>query len=183
MRGLVFTCFVDMVEKRFGLQTMEDIFQEVQPESEGAYTTVGDYDHREMLALVACLCHKKEMDKSQVLTALGEEMFKYLTEMQPTMMEGALGSFDFLERVDGIVQVELRKLHDGTDMPRFSCERPGGDKLILDYNSKAPFAALVEGAIKGCIRYFEEDIALSRDPAAEYDDTHCRFILQRNWGG
>ena len=52
MKGIVFRSFFDMVEENFGFETVDKLLNSTQLESDGAYTTVGNYDHHELVALV-----------------------------------------------------------------------------------------------------------------------------------
>ena len=59
MKGLVFREFANMVEREFGQDAFDDLVDECDLPSGGAYTTVGDYDHQEMLDLVTALVRKR----------------------------------------------------------------------------------------------------------------------------
>ncbi|MFK7794974.1 MAG: heme NO-binding domain-containing protein [Gammaproteobacteria bacterium] len=61
MKGVVFTKFFDMVEDRFGYQVVDNIINNSNVKSGGAYTSVGTYDHLELLSLVGSL-HKEICD-------------------------------------------------------------------------------------------------------------------------
>ncbi len=45
MKGVVFTEFIEMVEDQFSADMVDDIIDDAQPPSGGAYTAVGTYDH------------------------------------------------------------------------------------------------------------------------------------------
>ena len=51
MKGVVFTEFLDMVADRFSPDMVEDIIDDAQLPSGGAYTAVGTYPHEEMVAM------------------------------------------------------------------------------------------------------------------------------------
>ena len=55
MKGIVFTEFIEMVEETFSMEMADEIIENAHLESGGAYTTLGTYDHREMLELVTQL--------------------------------------------------------------------------------------------------------------------------------
>jgi Haem-NO-binding len=52
MKGVVFTEFIEMVEDRFSPEMADRIIERAKLPSGGAYTTVGTYDHGEMIQLV-----------------------------------------------------------------------------------------------------------------------------------
>ena len=52
MKGVVFTEFLEMVEDRFSPEMADRIIEGAELASGGVYTTVGTYDHGEMIQLV-----------------------------------------------------------------------------------------------------------------------------------
>jgi len=52
MKGIVFTELFDMVEDKFSPDMLDDVLDGCTLESGGAYTTVGTYDHKELLEIV-----------------------------------------------------------------------------------------------------------------------------------
>ena len=55
MRGVIFTEFLEMVEESYGIETAERVIGACDLASGGAYTSVGTYDHHELLAMVGVL--------------------------------------------------------------------------------------------------------------------------------
>ena len=55
MRGLVFTEFLDFVESAAGAEMVETMLESCDLESGGAYTTVGIYNHDEILTMLTFL--------------------------------------------------------------------------------------------------------------------------------
>jgi hypothetical protein len=58
MRGLVFTEFIALVEEKFGLRMADELLSQPGLTDGGAYTSVGNYSHREMLTLVVGLAER-----------------------------------------------------------------------------------------------------------------------------
>ena len=55
MKGMLFISFLDLVESQYDQDTLDAILVEVAPENGGIYTSAGDYDHTELVALVMAL--------------------------------------------------------------------------------------------------------------------------------
>ncbi len=55
MKGLIFTSFLHLVEKEYGLEMVDKLIAQAAPSSGGIYTTVGNYDHRELNAMISAL--------------------------------------------------------------------------------------------------------------------------------
>jgi hypothetical protein len=67
----------------------------------------------------------------------------------------------FLESLEGVVHVEVRKLYPDAELPSF-VTRWDGDVFILEYRSARPFASLAEGLLKGAIEHWGGRYALTR---------------------
>ena len=55
MKGMLFISFLDLVESQYDQDTLDAILAEVAPENGSIYTSAGDYDHTELVALVMAL--------------------------------------------------------------------------------------------------------------------------------
>ena len=60
MKGMIFTEFLEMVESKFGLETVDTTIENSDLPSEGIYTSVGTYDFNEMVSLIAGLSEEVE---------------------------------------------------------------------------------------------------------------------------
>ena len=55
MKGILFTQFLEFVERRFGLEVADSILTGTTLPLGGIYTSVGTYDHRELVTLLISL--------------------------------------------------------------------------------------------------------------------------------
>ena len=179
MKGLVFTEFMDMVETAYGLDMLEHLLNETQPASGGAYTTVGTYDHNELVAMLACLSNVTQEPLPALLRRFGESLFGRFAERYPEFFEVPRDSFEFLATVENTVHTEVRKLYQNAELPSFDYEATGKDSMTLTYRSCRPFGDLAEGLIAGCGRHFGETIDITREDLSQDGETHIRFGLQR----
>ena len=62
MKGIVFREFLEMVEEAFGMDVADQIIEESDLPSGGAYTSVATYDHHEILTLVGKLVRPGEAE-------------------------------------------------------------------------------------------------------------------------
>lgn len=67
MKGVVFTEFMEMVEARMGLDMLDHIITEAALPNDGAYSSVGTYDHAELLRLVTALSNATGLSTSQLI--------------------------------------------------------------------------------------------------------------------
>jgi hypothetical protein len=180
MKGIVFREFLEMVENQFGPEVGDRIIEESQLPSGGAYTTVGSYDHQEMIQLVRQLSAATGLAVADLVRAFGQHLFGRFVAGYPQLFVGIGSAFDFLERVEGIVHVEVRKLYPDAELPTFECSR-AGTVLTMIYHSQRPFADLAEGLIKGCVAHYGENIELARADLNP-QGTGVRFVLSKRGG-
>lgn len=176
MKGIVFTEFLQLVEDKFGYETVDKVLLSAQPENGGAYTAVGTYNHQELIQLVVALSQEVKVDVPDLVKAFGGHLFKKFSVAYADKITGLSNSFELLEQVEGYIHVEVRKLYPGAELPTFEYVRPNDSTLEVIYKSSRPFADLCEGLISECVSHFGETISIKREDLAN-DGTSARFTL------
>ena len=179
MKGIVFSEFLEMVESEFSPEMADEIIVAAELPSGGMYTSVGTYDHGEMIALIVQLSEKTGIPGAGLVQTFGTYLFGRFVELYPAFFDGVLGTFDFLSRIEEHVHVEVRKLYPDAELPTFETSRPDPDTLEMTYRSRRPFADLALGLIRGCADHYNEDIAIEQCELSEDGRTHVRFTLRR----
>jgi hypothetical protein len=179
MKGIVFCEFVEMMEQEFSPDLADEIITSTPLESGGAYTTVGTYDHHEMLALVGRLSEKTGAPVPDLVNAFGRYLFGRFVELYPNFFEGVDGAFSFLDRIEVHVHVEVRKLYPDAELPTFETSMLDDDTMVMVYQSKRPFADLAHGLIEGCIEHYGKPIGIHMEDLSGNGRTHMRFTLKR----
>jgi hypothetical protein len=176
MKGLVFTEFLDMVSAAYSQEVVEDILDDCDLESGGAYTAVGTYDHQEMHELVTALSRRVNVSAPELTFAFGHHLFGVFYAKYPEFFEGVDSAPDFLQLVDGYVHLEVRKLYPDAELPSFDCARPDPDTMTMTYCSSRGFADLAAGLLAGCVEHFDSPFEISR---LAMDDSTTVFTLSR----
>lgn len=182
MKGVVFTEFMELVESRMGLDMLDRIITEAALPNDGAYTSVGTYDHAELVRLVQALSNATGMAMPELIHLFGEHLFERFATGYPALFAEASTSFEFLSRIDNVIHVEVRKLYPDAELPKLVCERTGVNELQLLYSSPRGFGDLAEGLIAGCIRHFQEPIRVTRtnlEPAAGMHRVRFQLVLEQ----
>ncbi len=177
MKGLVFAEFLEMVENTFSLEIADRIITEAELPSGGAYTTIGTYDHHEIVTLVERLSAETGIAAPDLIKVFGTYLFGRFVAAFPQFFE-VDSALAFLQNIEGYIHVEVRKLYPDAELPVFECVMPNPDQLEMTYRSKRPFADLAEGLITACIAHFGGGIVLQRENLSN-DATSARFILIR----
>lgn len=179
MKGVVFNEFVNMVEERFSLEMADKIICTTDLTTGGAYTSVGTYDHQELIDLVGRLGEETGTPVSELLRFFGEYLFKRFSVLYASYISENNSTFNLLASLDDKIHVEVKKLYPDAELPRFTHEFLGPEIMSLVYRSKRPFSDLAEGLIRGCITYYGENIRLAREELPSQDGAHTRFTLTR----
>ena len=110
MKGIVFTEFFELVEHKFGLEVVQQIIDECNLESQGIYTSVGTYSHKEMFVMVNKLSQLKRLPVSKLLQVFGEYFFNTLKVKYPAFMDKP-NLFSFLYSIDQYIHPQVLKLY------------------------------------------------------------------------
>jgi hypothetical protein len=180
VKGVVFTEFMEMVESRMGLDMLDRIITEAGLPNDGAYTSVGTYDHAELVRLVTALSRATGLSNGELVFVFGKHLFARFIVNYPALFIHATDAFDFLSRVDGVIHVEVRKLYPDAELPKLDCTRPSEREMTIIYRSPRGFGDLAAGLMAGCIAHFEAPISVSRTDLGIVDGNHrVRFDLVR----
>jgi hypothetical protein len=180
MKGVVFTEFMELVESRMGLEMLDRIITEAELPNDGAYTSVGTYDHAELVRLVSALSNATGLSVPALVHLFGEHLFQRFSVGYPALFADARDAFDFLDRIDNVIHVEVRKLYPDAELPKLVCSQPAEGELVVLYSSPRGFGDLAEGLIQGCIKHFGAPIGVVRTDLEKEGGLHrVRFHLRR----
>ena len=177
MKGLVFTEFLEMVESKYSADVVDQILEDSELASGGIYTSVGTYDHSEMMSLLAALGKHTGLGAQELLCAFGEYLFGRFAALYPEFFQTTTRALAFLSKVDDYIHVEIRKLYPDAELPDFDCQSPRDGSLHMTYRSDRPFASLAEGLIRGCIAHYGQSVDVQVEDLSEGKHTSVRFLL------
>lgn len=178
MKGIVFTEFLEMVEDTFSPALADEMITASELDSNGFYTTVGTYDHREMVEMVTQLSRLTDVPVGDLLEKYGVYLFVKLIEGYPGFLEDINCSFDLLKTIDNHIHVEVLKLYPEAELPRFEYKQPDEKTLVLKYASPRGLGAFAYGMMQGCFAYFEEDIDVQQEDLSDGDMQIIAFTLK-----
>jgi Haem-NO-binding len=179
MKGIVFTEFLEMIENKFSPEMADRIIERANLQSRGIYTAVGTYDHSEMIELVSHLSNETGIPSTELMRSFGMYLFERFYAMFPVYFDRVSSSFDFLQRIEGYIHVEVRKLYPEAELPSFACGMPRPGCLRLTYRSARPFAVLAEGLIRGCVAHYGEAVDITVEDLSDGTGTAARFLLTK----
>ena len=179
MKGMVFTEFLELVERTRSPELADALIDESSLPSGGVYTSVGNYDHREMVTLVVALSRHTGQSVTEVLHWFGLNLFQSLASGFPEFFRDKIHPFEVLVGIESVIHTEVRKLYPDAELPSFVIRQPNDRTLELDYHSPRCMDDLAHGLIDGCIARFDLPVALSRRPLGTTQADGTRFTLVR----
>lgn len=179
MKGVVFTEFLEMVEDSFSLEIADEMISSSNLESNGVYTTVGTYDHMEMVEMVKQLSKLTGIGIPSLLQAYGELLFTKFAQGYGVFFENVGSSFEMLKQVDNYIHIEVKKLYPEAELPKFDYEEISENQLLMKYTSPRGFGAFAKGLIIGCTTHFEEDIDIEMTDLSDGAGKEVHFLLTK----
>lgn len=176
MKGIVFKELLEMAESTAGEEVVEEVISKADLASGGAYTSVGTYDYKEVLSIVSGLSDKLKLPINALVVLFGEHLVQVFKKNYPDFFNHK-EVFSFLESIDSYIHVEVKKLYPDAELPKFTTERVGENVLVMNYESKRPFAKLAEGLIQGTIKNFEGSEKLEVDIDPDFSGTKAKFKI------
>ena len=178
MKGLIFTSFLHLVEQEYGLEMVDEIITDVAPPSGGIYTTVGNYDHLELIHMIAALSKKINLSVGHLTKTFGVYLFAELIAAYPQWITDLNSSFALLSKVDGFIHGEVKKLYPDASPPTFKCTHYTDTRMEVIYQSPRFMGDVAEGLILGCAAYYREKIIVRRETLDDAGGSSERFVLQ-----
>jgi len=179
MKGIVFTEFFEMVEKKFGYQMVDILTNTTELDSGGIYTSVGTYSHTEMVNLVVNLSKRSNIAAPELLRTFGVYLFKKFTETYHHFIEKAPDAFSLLAFIHDYIHVEVKKLYHDAELPHFDISRPDDKTLIMNYTSDRRLGDLAFGLIEGCLAHYGENAVVTQENL-NHDGSSVKFVIVKH---
>jgi hypothetical protein len=179
MKGVVFTEFLNLVEDKYGYETVDTIIEETDLPSKGAYTAVGTYPHSEMVQLVSKLSQKTDVPVASLLKLYGKHLFGVFGQSYGHFLQNITSSFQLFSSIENYIHVEVKKLYPDAELPTFESTQIDDSTLELIYRSERRMADFAEGLIEAALAHFNENGSVERSNI-EKDGSVVRFIIKKS---
>jgi hypothetical protein len=180
MKGIIFTTLNEMVEEKFGLEFWDSVLLDAKPPSEGVYTAGAFYSDSELFSIIDSISKISNIPASDLVRTYGEYLFEKLAHHFPELVPEHATLKMFLQSIDRVIHVEVRKLHPNAELPSMKYEDPAPDQLVILYQSPRKLCMLAEGLMKGAAQHFKETINIKEPVCIHKGGDHCRFELKFN---
>ncbi|MCT4589793.1 MAG: heme NO-binding domain-containing protein [Carboxylicivirga sp.] len=177
MKGTVFCEFLNMVEENWGYEMVDRIIIDSNIPHNGAYTSVGTYEFREMVSLLTQLSKNTKISPNKLLFEFGDYLFKVFLKKYPEMFKHVNDGFTFLERVPQKIHIEVNKLYPDAELPQITTSI-SGNELTMYYTSSRKLGDLAKGLINGCMNHFGEKYTM-QEVFVKEDGSELMFKIKR----
>ncbi|WP_242118865.1 heme NO-binding domain-containing protein [Aestuariivivens sediminicola] len=179
MKGIVFTEFLDLVEAKFGLETVDEILNKSDLKSNGVYTAIGTYEFSEMLQLLQHLSSKTNLSIDQLLLTYGEHFFQVLVNNYGALLNQYTDPIELLSSIENHIHVEVMKIYPEAELPTFEVVEKQEDSLIMIYKSSRAMHHFGLGLMNKTFEHFNSKVTIHLEKIKE-DGTEVRFSIYKN---
>jgi len=175
MRGIIFTELIELIEEKFGFDTLDDVIDMADLDNDGAYAATGSYPFEELLRLVISLSETSSIPIPTLLEVYGEHLFGKLIHMFPEFNK-TNDVLDFIKGVETYIHVEVKKLYPDAELPHFELLSASPERLELYYISAKNLPHLAKGLMQGASKHFGQPIDIE---FSSIDDKKSLFVVTR----
>lgn len=119
MKGVVFIKLLELVEKDYGLEYVDDLIENSMIASKGSYTTIGDYSALEMDRLLDHLSIKTSLTKDALLRWFGKYFFDSLKKRYSGLLNQYHDPIELIANVENHINAESFKIYPKNKLPSF----------------------------------------------------------------
>ena len=180
MKGSVFRVFAKMVEQNFGNEMFDDLVEDCQLPSGGAYTSVGYYNDRELFDLVAALSLRTQTPVPAVLHAFGEFWVLVFLEKYALANEAYASLFDFLDDIETHWRAETLSLYPSDQHPTFEVRRVDDQTTTVVFRALPPLSQAapgILGILEGAVAYYGVDAKVEMEDKDPDETSAVRFQI------
>lgn len=178
MKGIVFTEFLELVEKRFGLEMVDTILEEAELESNGVYTSIGTYNFSEMLQLLTGLKKHTGIEVDDLLLLYAEHFFEVIKRSYGQFLTRFTNPIEMLASVETHIHSEVRKIYPDAELPCFEVQEKTDDSLIMIYKSGRAMHYFGLGLMRKTFDHFNTTATIVIEKIKE-DGTEVKFVIQQ----
>lgn len=182
MKGIIFNLFENFIINTFGEETYEEIIAASDTGSLNPFEIVGpgSYPDEAFTIILAQAAEVTRNNKADLLRNLGRYSLPVLAERYPHFFADYKHPRDFLKTASMIHQVEVRKLYQDAEVPKFFIDDHGDEGLTLTYKSRRSLCHLAEGLISGLGDHYRIPIEITQTECIQTGGMVCKFNLKFN---
>jgi predicted hydrocarbon binding protein len=175
MKGIVFQLLEEVVTTHHGVDAWDEWIDAAGVD--GAYTSLGSYDDRDLGKLVTAAATALEVEPTEVVRWFGREALPLLAQKYPQFFQRHDSARPFVLSLNRIIHPEVRKLYPGADTPEFVFHDES-EVLIMEYRSQRRLCAFAEGLIMGAAAHYRESVQIDHPKCMNRGHAYCEIELR-----
>lgn len=179
MKGIVFTEFLELVENKFGIETVDEIIELSNLESGGIYTSVGTYNFSEMLQLVSHLSGITKLSVNELLYTYGVHFFSVIEKIHGNILNQYNDPVELLSSIENHIHVHVRKIYPDAELPYFEISKEKENKLTMIYYSERAMYTFAKALIEKSFSHYKKEASINIIKIKE-NGTEVKFEIQLN---
>lgn len=173
MRGIILCQLQELVLEKHGIALWESALEETG--LDGIYTSGMHYGDSEADILVGAISSQLGVCPHQLLQTFGDYLGNSFRDTYQHYYQRCENLFNFLESVDSVIHVEVRKLHPDAQPPRFVCSRASASELVIYYHSHRKMCALAVGMVDDAAAYYGQKCQVSHVECMLHGASSCEL--------
>ena len=179
MKGIVFVKFNEFIEELWGEEFWDEVLDEADLPSEGAYTTVVTYDDQELYKLIGLVADRQNISEREAQFAFGKWVFKEFYSIAPSGAHDFEDVFEFLHAVQDFIHVEVKKLNPNALVPEFKFLSETSNKLSFHYISPRQLCFFCEGIVYGLAQQIGQAVNVSQSECEHEGGQRCVLVVEK----
>ncbi len=175
MKGVIFNAVENSVERVFGPDAWDEVLD--RADVGGAYTSLGNYQDIELVAIVNALPDDTGPGLDDRLRWVGINAMPFLQESFPRFFED-IELRGFLPSLNHMIHPEVRKLYPGANPPDFDIDYSEAGVISLRYQSERKLCWLAEGFVLGASAAFDEPVTVKQPTCMHDGADHCDLRIE-----
>ncbi|NTS76154.1 heme NO-binding domain-containing protein [Catenovulum sp. SM1970] len=178
MKGTVFNHLQEFVEQSHGYTVWDQAISTLDLPSKGIYVGTQSYDDTEITMLAVYLAEQLNAPLPDLIRSFGYSLFSHLMPMAPEQAKQAKDLRTFLHMVEKIIHVEVLKLYQDVNLPKFDYIDEESKYMTMIYRSPRKLCFLSEGLILGAADHFKEQVKIDQSKCMHKGDDCCHIEIE-----
>ncbi|MEM7081899.1 MAG: heme NO-binding domain-containing protein [Pseudomonadota bacterium] len=177
MIGTIFVEFLEFVEEKYGLDTVDVIVEHARDSlsTNGSYTAVGNYAHDELLALAVAIHEVESTSINTIIHDFARHLMDYFVDKHGLYFAASNDVYEFLLSVGNIIHADVRKLYPKAQPPEITGSLNEESELLITYRSKRPLAELALALTGFAGDVFDQPLSID---VLERDEDGRRIVMK-----
>ncbi len=179
MKGIVFNILEALIVEKFGDETMEEIYANVQFSGDVLPFIVPEtYPDSDLYAMVGFLSKKTSIPVDDLIFEFGKFMFPVFYNKYPIFFENIDSPIEFLKSVNDIIHVEVKKIFEEATPPLVTVKQIKENQIVLNYQSERKLCRLLEGLLEGLASHFKKEIFYAHKACMKNGEDQCVYDVK-----